>query len=283
MRIRGLAIVLVAVVVAIVALIAFNGPLRPPSLDPEVGVPRETTPPSLAPEVVSPPPVGLHLDGLATVTAPGGLRLREEPAGRKVKGASATIANGTVVFLDSQRVAGEGVTWWAVYPSSGFLDYGWVPGEGTSGQPTLEPIEPACIPKDSLDAAALARLGWLPALVCYGDDDLHLRGEVTCEGATVDAAIAGASWLPLYAVCNLDDALNLDGHFETTLLAGQPSPPNAISGQYEVVGHFDDLESRLCFSIGFGGTVSGPVNAPDPAAVLGCRQQFVVTSLTPVP
>ena len=45
------------------------------------------------------------------------------------------------------------------------------------------------------------------------------------------------------------------------------------SGRYAIVGHFDDVQSRLCFSIGFGGTVSGPINEPDPAAVLGCRQR----------
>lgn len=280
---RWLLVVAVAVAAVVVGVLVVADPLRPTpnAASPSPGPPSSaaaTVKPSRSP--TSSPT--LHLDGLATVTAPSGLRLREQPAGKKVKGAAATIADGTTVFLDSERVTGEGESWWAVEPTKSF-SYGWVPAAEARGATTLAAFEPGCPPVDTLDAATIQRIGTMTALVCYGDDDLALRGLITCTTAAIDSAVAGASWLPFNAICDLDQALSLNGHVEETLLVAGASPQDPASGRYQVIGHFDDPESRLCFTVPFGVSVTSPANAPEPIAIVACRASFVVTWLTPIP
>jgi hypothetical protein len=46
--------------------------------------------------------------------------------------------------------------------------------------------------------------------------------------------------------------------------------------------HFDDPASQGCAWAGMGVSFDMPATAPGPSAVAVCRQDFVVTSVTPI-
>jgi len=55
---------------------------------------------------------------------------------------------------------------------------------------------------------------------------------------------------------------------------------NPSTDRYALRGHFDDPEARSCAWIKFGPLINRPVTLDDAAAVIGCRELFVVTSIT---
>ena len=151
--------------------------------------------------------------------------------------------------------------------------------------PTLRRSSPSAPRSTRSTPRRSRRIGTMTALVCYGDDDLrpawpgHLHRRPRSTRRIAGRELAA-------------DQRRLRSRRRA--VARTAASPRRCSSRTrarrtrrrvgtEVVGHFDDPESRLCFTIPFGVSVSSPVNAPEPVAIVACRASFVVTSLTPMP
>lgn len=266
-------------------------PSVPPTGSPTGSPPASTTPsPTLLPSPSQPPPTHtpvpiLHVDGLATI-AVDELRRFVDPA-RPNKNSQlprdyAPLRAGQLAFLvdGPLRVADREYWQLSLGPADPFGQLGWAPATDESGAATLVPFEPTCPPVEGLGAAALNSLGGLQALVCFGGRELTLRGDVECNRATADGGIGGAYYFDSNRHCVLDGVLTVYGDTVTAILGQDPLAPT-VSGAYELRGHMDDHGARGCGLIPIGVSHDAPTT-PDPAAVMWCRQNVVVTGLTPI-
>ncbi len=221
------------------------------------------------------------MDGLAIVAPTIGLRAWRVPSTKKADRLEPPLPAGAVVYItDGPRVVGA-AAWWAVEPDLGATPpqpFGWVLERDANGIPNLTPTAVACPAMSGpIATTALRNLGMLKALACFGNHEIELQGWVSCSSAAIDASVAGPSWLGANWLCDLDSTVGLNGSAVAALNSGLSNPTYA---KYDVRGHFDDPEARLCFFIAFGTSIYGPVASPDPGAVAVCRQLFVVTAIT---
>jgi hypothetical protein len=224
----------------------------------------------------------LRIDGMATVTVAAGLTAWKAPAATTKNAIEVPLERGSVLFLvDGPRTV-DTTTWWQVQaetadPTRPFI---WVRA-GSTDKPAIAPLRLSCpaVAADGLvDAGAIRPLSPVRRVACFGGRDLRLRGTVSCSQGTAEMMVSGPSWIDASRFCDLDNALDLEGH----AVWPASSAAAVTSVKAEVVGHFSDAESASCGLIPFGVSVSGPVGPPNPAAILICRELFVVTSLTPI-
>jgi hypothetical protein len=178
------------------------------------------------------------------------------------------------VFLVDSTEFGR-ATYWQVDHAPPYAPLGWVAGEN-AGDSTLTPFRPLCPPDESVTAATIAELGGAAALVCFGNRQLNLVGDLSCVPAAVDAIVGGPAWLRQDAVCSLDDQLGLAG--DAVFALRNPPAQDRVEGRFVIRGHFDDPKSDECGWIAFGTSGLEPSRPGEPGPVLICRQQFVVTA-----
>jgi hypothetical protein len=173
-----------------------------------------------------------------------------------------------------------------VYP----LDYvpgtetiGWI-AAGSGETPFVETVPPTC---RGTDLMAVARLTGYGRLACFGDTDLIFEGTYGCgECGGLAPGIFEPAWLAhpfgghIFQAAVLvgpDGAWSLPGRmaFRMDPAVGIPRP---IEGStIRIAGQFDHPASASC-SIS-AGPPGEEVSADPRAAVLYCREQFVVRSL----
>ena len=115
-------------------------------------------------------------------------------------------------------------------------------------------------------------LGAYGGLACFGDNEIQLMGEVSCQTADVDLTIGGPSWLRGDQYCTFSggDGSTADPGWRR----GHPGP-GGLNGI--VTGHFADPQSSSCVW-----AVDPP--APDAAEITTtCRAMFVATDWKSVP
>ena len=156
---------------------------------------------------------------------------------------------------------------------------GWIPAESRT-EPNIEAFIPDCPTEFPLTPESFRELEHNEDLMCFGNTELTLSGNVTCNRPIIEYAISGASWIDGQRSCflGLEGDLYLYGDNIYSLL--ESPPVDSITGRYLVRGHFDDPEAQGCYSIPFGTPPSAfPGESPDPEAVMGCRQMFVVSTV----
>jgi hypothetical protein len=160
---------------------------------------------------------------------------------------------------------------------------GWIP-ERDGEVATIEPIQPVCPAEFPLTSSSLSGLGQFEALTCFADNELTLIGTISCTRPAIEYAVSGASFIDGGRACDLDQVgeVHLYGEAVTSLLE-TPTRVDSFTARVLVRGHFDDPEAQSCYWIPFGTPPSGtPTEPPDPGAVIGCRQMFVVSTVTRV-
>lgn len=239
--------------------------------------------PTRSPEpTASPEPSTLHVDGMATVDAE---RLRQvvDPAhpGRhgRLNRRLGPLETGQRLFLVDGPRNEQGIDWWQVMRPFPLFDgpLGWVQAQGRDG-PNLMLHQPPCPRTDGpFGAEQIGALTGFELLACFGDRELTLQGTVECNSAHADGGIGGAPYFNSDRHCSFEEAMPVYGDRVTAIWdTGQGAP--TVSGEYQLNGHFDDPDSRLCGWIPIGVSHSSPTT-PDPVPVIWCRQNFVVTSI----
>ena len=197
------------------------------------------------------------------------LRVRSSPG---VSSASAKLepllSTQTLLFVVAGPIAADGYDWYHVVPFDGIAPTGWVAAAARDGTPWLAPASQAC-PEPPLDGQAILDLSSYGGLVCYGDREIQLVGDITCAIGDVDRVIAGPEWLRSDRYCQIDLGGEAREFFDGGIEGlGLPSRFRAL-----VTGHFDDPEAQTCI---WG--IEGP--APDPATVVSnCRAMFIANEL----
>jgi hypothetical protein len=189
------------------------------------------------------------------------------------------IAAGTHVYL-VDMLPRRKMNYWQVYDESrqnGLV--GWIP-QLSGEELNIEPYQPDCPDEFPLTADSFADLGGGDGslVACFGETELTLAGDVSCDRSIAEYAVSGVSFLDADRSCYLGtNALHLYGNEIFELL--EAPPVDSISGRYLVRGHFDDPEAQNCYSIEFGTPLSNsPGEPPEPGAVMACRQMFVVSN-----
>jgi hypothetical protein len=243
-----------------------------------VPVPLETP----TPEPIRTFPPGLNVDGLATVLRDvAQVADPERPNRQKENRKFGTMEAGARVVL-GDRVTRRKVDYWQVMTVLGGLredgQVGWIP-EMTRGKANLEPYRPDCPTEFPLTPESFRGIGPGEAMTCFGNTELTLSGEVTCNRMTLDLIVGGASFLDGQRDCHLG-AGDLGLHGSEVLELLEAPPADTFTGRFLVRGHFDDPEAQGCHTIPLGAPVPiTPTEAPDPGAVLSCRQMFVVSNV----
>ena len=228
---------------------------------PATSSPAPTTqPPARSTQVAIDSAVRTVTDRLRVRSAPGvgATSVKLEPL----------LPTGTLLFVIDGPITADGYDWYHAMPFEGIAPTGWVAAAAHDGTPWLAPESLTC-PTPPLDAHAILDLSTYGGLVCYGDREIRLVGDIVCELADVDRPFGGPDWLGNGRHCQFDLGSQsmefFDGGIEGL---GLPTRGRAL-----VTGHFDDSQARACT---WG--IESP--APDPASVVvNCRAMFVATDL----
>ena len=249
------------------------GPTGVPSEQPSPSFePTPSVTPSGAPPAVVDP--GLGVDSGA-VTLVGDLRVRSAPT---VAESSAKLEPllpaGVRLLVIGEPVEADGYAWYHVLPFDSAYPPGWVAAGSREGESWIGANGTRC-PELPLDAAALTALAPFGGLACYGDQEIQLTGELSCELADVDLSIGGPSWLRDDRHCTLDL-----GDSTMEILDGGMAidyGPGRLNGI--VTGHFADPESSTCVS-----AIEDVDPPPDAEEIVAtCRTMFVGTDWKSVP
>ena len=174
----------------------------------------------------------------------------------------------TLLFVIAGPIAADDYDWYQVAPFDGIAATGWVAAAAHDGTPWLAPASLNC-PRSPLDGQAILDLSTYGGLVCFGDREIQLVGDVTCELGDVEMAVAGPTWIRHDRHCFID----LGGETRSFFDGGIEGLGLPTHGRGVVAGHFDDPEARSCVWDGVDGS-------PDPALVVAsCRAMFVATAL----
>ena len=145
---------------------------------------------------VTNPPVDptLDLESFA-VTLVDQLRVRSQPT---VAESSAKLEPllpaGVRLFVIEESVAADGYAWYHVLPVDPGYPSGWVAAASRDGEPWIEAAPSEC-PSLPIEPLEMDSLGVYGGLACFGDNEIQLMGEVSCQTADVDLTIGGPSWL----------------------------------------------------------------------------------------
>jgi hypothetical protein len=173
--------------------------------------------------------------------------------------------NGILLVVLHGPVVVDGTEWYLLAPAAVAVDVptGWSPATAPGGAEWIVPASLVCPPSPVL-AERLAPLLLTDGLpVCYGDEEIAIEGELTCE-AQPDTSATGPLWLE-GGTCRFDVPPVVYG-LDADL------PP----GRYVVLGHFDDPQVRDCRPADGDGSDEARLQA-----VLHCRRAFVATSVRP--
>jgi hypothetical protein len=242
-----------------------------PSADPS------TTPlpsPSDAPTpAVTNPPVDptLDLESFA-ITLVDQLRVRSQPT---VAESSAKLEPllpaGLKLFVIEESVAADGYAWYHVMPVESGYPSGWVAAGSRDGEAWIEAAPSDC-PSLPVEPIEMDALGVFGGLACFGNNEIQLMGEVSCQAADVDLTIGGPSWLRGDQFCTFSGG---DGTHQ--IHDGGAGLPGQGSSNGIVTGHYADPQSSSC-----AWAVDPP--APDQAEITAtCRAMFVATDWRSVP
>jgi hypothetical protein len=277
-----------------------NPPTTAPSAPGSVAtIPPAATTPAGPSAVASPPnatPGGrpaLVADSFA-LTVTEGLRMRTEP---RVSADSVKLEpllwDGAFVFVIAGPVRASGYDWFLIHPL-GEVDLathpdppalGWVAGADKDGEPWLASTPAPCdggMPLDSLSDFDYPPIG-LIGLACLGSRSATFDARLVSGFEECDPSVGLVpAWLEPCAVglalqsrsAVSEEPLRLFVAFDPSLdLGGLPgrarSDPRGVA--VHVTGQFDHPAARTCRS--------ERDTAPE-LVVLGCRAQFVVTSIS---
>ena len=202
-----------------------------------------------------------------------------------------------VVVLDGP-VQASGYDWYLVQPTivSDTEDpypFGWIAAASKDGEPWIKSESVECPPLPT----TLEQLGEMNQvgssfveITCFGDHKITFPARLVTPSEWCglgDWPVLEPEWMgecttaPNYLVGLDDDEGGISLHprwspdVDLSIAPAVEAPPEAWP-TVEVTGHFDDPEARDCRSP--GESTDSP--ALDPArTILGCRMQFVVTSL----
>lgn len=229
-------------------------------------------------------------DSLATVVVDG-LRIRREP--NTAAAIEVTAGRGETIYIITSSgvpgpVAAEGYQWypvyfapghtaWPVLPASGSWTFGWAAASG-GGQTFLELNAVSC-PSGTPDLATLVGMTGWARLACYSGETLTVSGfQSYCEGCGgVTPGTYSPEWLahpqrPLWV--RTEPAAGEIFYYRMPDDASIGIPPESAAATY--TGHFDDPAATSCTMEPLENGTPVPANAS--AAVLLCREQFVVTA-----
>lgn len=195
------------------------------------------------------------------------------------------VHQGDRLYVVDGPVAAHGRNYWQLagrWPLA-YTALGWYPETNEGSQQALAPFAPDCPSADQpISGSELMILGGSEGLVCFGNVELTVSGQLKCFRANADGGAGGAPWMDSSRFCKIDDVLWVYGEAATRLLE-EPAYLDSITGTYEAVGHFEDLAAKGCRWMPIGVSLNAPGGPPDPGAVMTCRQDFVVTSATELP
>jgi hypothetical protein len=287
------------VAAAVIAVAACGGEISPtpsqsPSPSPAASAGASPSPPASAPAVsISPGPAAIAVDSIALVVTDD-LRVRSLPGvSDESKLLTPLLDSGREVFVIAGPVAASGFDWYQVKPLSGLdefeLPLGWVAAAGKDGEQWLAGDRFACPPIPE-DYRAFLALRALVAVACLGDREITFAARI---GGLEEICGIDVGWeiVPewfdtpcsppfyLYEPGATDDDLSwspvLHPNLDITGLRPGIEPEEWID--VEVTGHHDDAAARTCQAIAYDPEVTVPISPEQ--AVLGCRSQFVLTSV----
>jgi hypothetical protein len=211
---------------------------------------------------------------------------------------------GALLFVLDGPVAGSGFDWYLVQPMSEVdlqihpdpPEYGWVAAAGKDGEAWLAPWPDECF---------ASPLGWLAydltavppplsGLACFGDQRLTFAAEVgvpeiDCgvepvwyvEPGWLDGCIGDS--LLLAEPGNRDEERVMWATVgpDVDLAAIQPMSEGSWRTA-EVEGQYDHPEARACHAE-WVSEAGGTEPRPRVLVVLGCRSQFVIAAIKPLP
>jgi hypothetical protein len=206
--------------------------------------------------------------------------------------------DGALLFVIDGPVAASGYDWFLVRPMGEAdlqvhpnpPDLGWVAAASKDGEPWLRAQSFPCVratPLETLSEFEFPPFG-LIGLACFGDSPLRfdadlVSGLVECDPpSTLDPAwldpcrdglaLAGPARVegdPRRLHVAFDPAVDVDA---------LPESGSGVEAAVTVTGRFDHPAGRTC-RLEPGSSASLHVPPPE-LVVLGCRAQFVVTSIT---
>jgi hypothetical protein len=225
---------------------------------------------SPAPTTQPPAPSTQIAIDTAARTATDRLRVRSAPGvGATSVKLEPLLPTGTLLFVIDGPVTADGYDWYHAMPFDGIAPTGWVAAAAHDGTPWLAPESLTC-PTPPLDTQAILDLSSFGGLICFGNREIQLVGDVTCELGDDGIVFAGPTWIRHDRRCSID----LGGETRSFFDGGIEGLGLPTHGRAVVTGHFDDPEARSCVWDG----VDGP--SPDPATIVAsCRAMFVTTAL----
>jgi hypothetical protein len=236
------------------------------------------------------------------------LRVRSKPGvGEGSKKLEPLLQRGVLLVVLDGPVQAAGYDWYRVQPTFEYSDAeaitypaGWVAAADKDGEPWIQSEQIAC-PDKPTDVQGLAAIHdtdekyW--ELTCFSGEEISLTARLGALGEwcgledewTWEPAWFGACETEPFALVPVDaddeEIMFLPAippEIETGIAASPDQPVDAWP-IVEVTGFFDHPLAQSCHSVpndnpsgegGMGG------EEPDPAqTILGCRRQFVVTSL----
>jgi hypothetical protein len=243
-------------------------------------------------------PDGIMSDAFAVV-ATNDLRVRTKPgvSDDSIK-LEPLLWNGALLFVIDGPVAASGYDWFLVMPM-GEADLqvhpdpprlGWVAAAGKDGEPWVRAQSFGCARADPFDT--LSDFDYPPSgligLACFGDSPLRfdadlVSGRVECdppstrEPAWLDPCQEGLALADPGRV--KDDPRRLDVAFDPAIdVDALPEGGSGVEAAVTVTGRYDHRAARTC-RLEPGPSNGNQVPRPE-LVVLGCRAQFVVTSIS---
>jgi hypothetical protein len=258
---------------------------RMPSAEPSVSAPGDSVP--------------IPADTYARVVTDD-LRVRSKPGvSDDSKKLEPLLQDGELIVIVDGPVQASGYDWYQVQPVIRIDDatpappFGWVAAAGKDGEPWIESATVDC-PAAPADAYGLTNLGadrqMFYGITCFSGQDLTIEArlvapEIGCEADppwTVEPLWLDSCGGPDYALVPLDVAeAYYHPFFEPDVdlsIAAHPDDDFEDWPFVEARGMFDHPAAMTCRNV--AGQETGGLPEPDPAStILGCRAQFVVTSI----
>lgn len=267
---------------AVVLLVQFglqrvgDRPSPPPAVTPPA--------PSLTTVSPSPTPTGAALPSAATFarveveTWPA--HAQRDPQADPVT----VLTRGEIIYVFDGPVSADGDVWYHVQtPRHRTVPpFVWVRlGDAEGVDDPLVMHEPRC--PEPADATAFSALAPMERLQCYGAEEITLGPVRVGAVGGPDPVDGSPGWLAESAPFEIYTTADYPNATTEGTLSGRVAPDADVSlelpGWYELRGRFDHPEAGTCER-----DLAHPgYDEPPAAAVIWCRQQFVINEAVPVP